>query len=85
MAATLAGSRGDAMPPEFEKVAFAMQPGGISGVVSTQLGLHILELLERDASRVLSPDLIQNQRLAAYNNWLEGLRKQAKIETLMAE
>jgi parvulin-like peptidyl-prolyl isomerase len=73
------------MPPEFEQAAFALQPGEISGVVSTQLGLHILKLLERDAARALLPDLIQNQRLAAYNTWLEGLRAKAKIEKLLQE
>jgi foldase protein PrsA len=75
----------DVMPPEFEEVAFKLQPGGVSGVVSTQLGLHILKLLERDAARALSPELIQNQRLAAYTTWLEGLRTQARIENLVQE
>lgn len=73
------------MPPEFEQAAFALQPGEISGIVSTQLGLHIIKVLARDAKRALTPELLQNQRLAAFNTWLEELRAQAKIDKFVQE
>lgn len=75
----------DVMPPEFEQAAFALKPGEVSGVVSTQLGLHILKLLDRDAKRALTPELVQNQRLAAFNTWLDGVRTQAKIDKFVKE
>src|SRR5581483_3004429 len=75
----------DVMPPEFDKVAFSLQPGEISGIVSTQLGLHIIKLLERDPKRALTPEQIQNQRLAAFNSWLDGVRAKAKIDKFVQE
>ncbi len=67
------------MPPEFEQAAFALQAGENSGVVSTQLGLHIIKVLERDAKRALAPEMVQNQRLAAFSVWLEAARAKANI------
>jgi peptidyl-prolyl cis-trans isomerase D len=34
------------MPPEFEKVAFQMQPGEVSKPVKSAFGLHIIEIIE---------------------------------------
>jgi peptidyl-prolyl cis-trans isomerase NIMA-interacting 1 len=34
------------MQPPFEQVAFALQPGAISGVVDTQSGCHLIMRLE---------------------------------------
>ncbi len=43
--------RGD-LVPEFENVAFKLKDGEISGIVQTQFGFHIIQLLERRGERI---------------------------------
>lgn len=43
--------RGD-LVPEFENVAFNLKDGEISGIVQTQFGFHIIQLLERRGERI---------------------------------
>ncbi len=71
--------RGYLLQPQIEKAAFALQPGQTSDVIQSSVGYHILMLLERDSSRLLSPDArltLQNQAL---ENWLQEQRAKSMI------
>jgi foldase protein PrsA len=65
---------------ELERVAFALQPGEISGVIAVDDGYHVIQVLEREADRPVAPELQIDVELAAFEQWLEGLRGVAVIE-----
>ncbi len=68
------------MPQEFEAAAFQLQPGQVSGIVKDPLGWHIIKVIERAASRELSPELLQYQKQQAFLAWLDAKRNKSKIE-----
>ena len=75
--------RGYLLDPELEEAAFALQPGQYSPVIQTKLGYHILQVLDRDPARPLSPDarLVFSARLL--EQWLADKRTQSQIQNLL--
>jgi parvulin-like peptidyl-prolyl isomerase len=74
---------------EFEDAAWAMKPGGTSGLVRTQYGLHIIRLHEIRAAEKGDFEKLKGQireqiagerRGKAFEAWVEQQRKAAKIE-----
>ena len=72
--------RGTLMVPEVEEVAFALQPGQFSGVVTSSLGYHIVQVIERDPARPVSPENLHLLQDRALQEWIEGLWAQAVVQ-----
>jgi parvulin-like peptidyl-prolyl isomerase len=71
--------------PELEEAAFALQPGQLSGIVGLSDGYHILQVVERDAARRLSPETEFYLKMALFDEWLAEQRASAVIERHVAE
>lgn len=72
--------RGILMSPELEEAAFALQPGQFSGVVTSLLGYHIVQVVERDPARSISPESLRFLQDRALQEWVEGLWAQATVQ-----
>lgn len=71
--------------PELESVAFGLQAGEVSEVIRLGDRYYILQTLERDESRALSPDAYLELQLAAFQQWLVQQREAADIERFVDE
>jgi peptidyl-prolyl cis-trans isomerase C len=71
--------RGYLFSREVEQAAFAMQPGETSSLIQDAAGYHLLYLVERNASRLLSPDALLTLQEQALNDWLTQRRNESTI------
>ena len=71
--------RGYLLEPKIEEAAFNLAPGTHSDVIATDVGFHIVRVLERDPQRPLSPDAYLSLQELALKTWVSGQRQQASI------
>jgi peptidyl-prolyl cis-trans isomerase C len=63
------------MVPEFDEVAFSIEPGAVSDIVETQFGYHLIKVTERREAGVSSLEEVKD-RLKGY---LSGQKKQEAL------
>lgn len=81
----------DELLPGFDEAMADLQPGEVSDVVRTRVGLHIIRLEDRQVDSFRSLDevreelqnaLLRDRTEAKYQEWLEALRLQAYVKIL---
>lgn len=84
-------AKGD-MPPDFEKVAFELKPGTMSGIVELQTGLDIIKVHERRGPRTaplvevrenVKQFLLDGQRQNKLDQLLGEIKAKSKIQILV--
>jgi len=65
-----------------EEAAFALEPGQISEIIESDLGYHIVEVLDKGI-RPLSPEARNFLQHQAVENWLTERREKSQIEILL--
>jgi parvulin-like peptidyl-prolyl isomerase len=73
-------SRGQLISSEVEEVAFALSPGQISGVVRSQFGYHIVQVLEKVPDRPLPPEILNALKEQTFARWMQEQWEGATIE-----
>jgi len=80
------------LPPDFEKVAFSLKPGTMSGVVELQTGLHIIKVHERRGPRnaplaevrdSVKEFLLNGQRQTKLDQLLGQIKSKSTIQILV--
>lgn len=73
-------SRGTLTQPTVEDAAFAMQINAISAPVKSDLGYHVIQLLERASDRPIDQEMCFRLSKSAFEKWLAEVVAKAKIE-----
>lgn len=71
--------RGYLTVPAVEEAAFALQPGYYTEVIETELGFHIVMVLEYDEAHPLATDALQFLQRKALNDWMAQRRAGSTI------
>lgn len=75
--------RGVLLIPELEEILFSLSPGQYSEVIETDIGYHILYVIEKDPEHLLSSEMRLILEEQAVAGWLVQQRAQASIQILL--
>ncbi len=72
----------DSTETPFQKSAFALKAGDISGPIKTDLGWHIIQSVAKEV-RPLPFDLVAQRKTDSFTTYVKTLRDKAKIEKFL--
>ena len=72
--------RGYLLEQSIEDIAFSLEIGVPSEIIETEVGFHIIMVLEKEADHLLSPDALLALQEKTLADWLANARKTSRIE-----
>jgi len=76
-------SRGYLTVPQVEEAAFTLPVGQYSEIIASELGYHIVMVIESSDSRLLTTDALQTLQRQALSDWITAAVDKAQIEVLV--
>lgn len=77
--------RGYLTMPELDETLFNLESGKISDIIETDIGYHIIKVLEKEENRPLDPDVRQTLQKKALHEWLESQWNSSNIVISISE
>jgi parvulin-like peptidyl-prolyl isomerase len=71
------------LQPELNQVVFTLNSGEYSSVIKTEIGYHIIQVIERDPQHPLTMETRQFLQHKTLENWLTEQKNKATIEILV--
>jgi len=71
--------RGYLTEKSVEEAAFSLEIGQTSQIITSEVGFHLIKVLEREPNRPLSPDALTTLQHRALLDWLDQRRQQSSI------
>lgn len=75
--------RGMLLDHKLEEIIFSLQPGQFSEVIRTAAGYHIVQVIERDPQRPLTPEAYRIYQKLSLQEWLAQSRANSQIELFL--
>jgi len=66
--------------PELDPILFSLEVGETSDIIETEIGYHIIKVLDKDPNRALDPAIRQLLKEVALDEWFERRWKLSTIE-----
>lgn len=70
---------------EVEQAAFALEPGQVSEVITSNLGYHIVQVVSSEPNREIDSENLRLLRDKAVREWLDNLKNSADIQIFVID